>query len=35
MEDFGGSAETIAPLLQADSLPFDSQHWTPYPGPEA
>lgn len=31
MEDFGGSAATIAPMLQADSVPFDSPHWTPYP----
>jgi hypothetical protein len=35
MEDFGGSAATIGPMLQTSALPFDSPHWTPYPGPEA
>jgi hypothetical protein len=30
MEDFGGAAAVIAPVLHETALPFASPHWTPY-----
>ena len=30
-EDFAAAAERIAPLTQAGSRPFSSDHWTLYP----